>query len=66
MVQTTLLVSPAATRQALAAMREVLMTVDVKRILEDLSNLPKFKLPARIEKKGDLAFDGWGADCSEV
>ena len=53
-------------RPALAAMREVLMTVDVKRILEDLSNLPKFKLPARIEKKGDLAFDGWGADCSEV
>ena len=42
------------------------MTVDVKRILEDLSNLPKFKLPGRIEKKGDLAFDGWGADCSEV
>ena len=40
----------AASRQALAAMREVLMTVDVKRILEDLSNLPKFKLPARIEK----------------
>ena len=41
------------------------MTVDVKRILEDLGNLPKFKFPARI-KKGDLAFDGWGADCSEV
>ena len=32
----------------LASMRELLMTVDVKRILEDLSNLPKFKLPARI------------------
>ena len=32
----------------LASMRELLMTVDVKRILEDLGNLPKFKLPARI------------------
>ena len=53
-------------RNALAAMREVLMTVDVKRVLEDLGNLPKSKLPPRIERKGDLAHDGWGADFSEV
>ena len=53
-------------RAALASMRELLMTVDVKRVLEDLGKLPKFKLPARIEKNGGLAFDGWGADCSEV
>ena len=47
-------------------MREVLMTVDVKRILEDLGNLPKFKLPSRITRMGNLARDGWGVDCSEV
>ena len=50
----------------LAAMREVLMSVDVTRILEDLGNLRKFKLPARIERKGDVAQEGWGMDCSEV
>ena len=50
----------------LAAMREVLMTVDAKRILEDLGNLPKFSLPAKIVRNGSLAQEGWGVDCSKV
>ena len=47
-------------------MQEVLMSADAKHILEDLGNLPKFKLPARIMGKGNLLQKGWWVYCSEV
>ena len=50
----------------LAAMQEVPMTADAKRILQDLGNLPKFQFFDKIKRSGHLARDRWGVDCSEV
>ena len=50
----------------LAELREVLKSVDVKRLLKDLGELPKFRIPEHIKGSGHVARDGWGADCSEV
>ena len=42
------------------------MSVDVKRILKDIGELPKFRFPEHIKRSGPVARDGRGADCSEV
>ena len=44
----------------LAELREVLMSFDVKRILKDIGELPKFRFPEHMKRSGHVARDGWG------